>query len=209
MSDSEIPLILFAKQPVAGLVKTRMQPDLTEQESARLAEVLLEESIILATRCWPGKVLLAVWPDLEHDFIRQQFTNYDLEAMIQAKGNLGVKMATAMSQVGYPCAVMGCDVPHCSAQTLLQAHRLIQEGKNVIGPTLDGGYYFLGLQSAQKALFNLQQWGDITVLEQTEAIANQHNIVLTKLDAMQDIDTYQDLKLASKQLETLKDFLVT
>ena len=66
-----IPLILFAKAPVAGKVKTRLQPDCSAEQAAEIAKVLMEQTIKNAKQYWAGDVWLYVWPSAEHDFFTE------------------------------------------------------------------------------------------------------------------------------------------
>lgn len=202
-----IPLILFAKSPEVGKVKTRLTPNLNMQQAAGVAKVMLDETLKLATQTWPGKVVLAVWPNLESHFIQKMLSRYNIDSIVQVKGDLGKKMFVAMEQNGYPCAVMGCDVPHCPEKNLLNAYQELSNGKNVIGPTLDGGYYLLGLQQSNSILFDNTQWGGEDVLRVSMETAQLENITFSQLETLSDIDTYADLIKASETLVELKTFL--
>lgn len=203
----DIPLILFAKAPVEGEVKTRLMPQLTRQQATRVAEVLLEETIKLARDAWQGKVVLAVWPSVNHPFILQMCEKYKIDYMQQTKGDLGEKMYHAMQAQSYPCAIMGCDVPHCEPMILKRAYQELQNANNVIGLTVDGGYYFLALQNACSALFQSIEWGGDDVSRATLAIAEQNKIVFERLKMLNDIDEYADLVSAARQLPTLAQLL--
>ena len=205
---SDIPLILFAKVPQAGQVKTRLTPELSFEQAKEVAQILLEESLSLATTYWPGKVVLAVWPNLEDDFIQQQLSKFNIESMVQVEGDLGTKMFYAMESVGYPSAVMGCDVPHLSPKQLISAHQALVSGQPVIGPTYDGGYYLLGLQASSYDLFMNKEWGHDTVLHQSQNVANQQGIDFIQLDKIDDIDTYADLIAASSKVTALRKFVM-
>ena len=204
---SDYPLILFAKVPYSGKVKTRLSPELSLKEAAEVAKVLLTETLQLTLEHWPGKVVLAVWPDAKDTFIQSLIEQFEIELIIQSAGDLGMKMFNAMEQVGYPCAVMGCDVPHLATQELHKAHALLVKKDNIIGPTEDGGYYLLGLQSRQPELFKKQAWGATTVLESSLRVAAQQHFQLNQLVTMVDIDHYVDLVKASSELESLKRFI--
>lgn len=202
LSD-EPALILFAKAPVAGKVKTRLMPQLSAEQATRVAERLLEESIKLAVQAWPGRVVLAVWPNAEHPFLQKMLSQYPIEWIPQAEGDLGDKMHQAMQQQSYPCAVMGCDVPHCPPQVLQEAYRRLQSSEAVLGPTLDGGYYLMGLQTAQSALFADVEWGTETVLTTTLSLAESQQLSFYLLPELNDIDTADDLEQARKVLPDL------
>lgn len=206
---SDIPLILFAKVPRAGKVKTRLMPELSYETAADVACVLLNESLKLATEHWQGKVILALWPDVQDEFIQAQIKQYNVETQLQVPGDLGTKMLAAMQSVSYPCAVMGCDAPHLSGDVLQQAHALLVKGESVLGPTHDGGYYLMGLQKSQPTLFSNQVWGGMTVLETSVEKAKEQHFSFSLLETVSDIDTYEDLLQASKKLPILKQFLLT
>ncbi len=203
----DIPLILFAKAPVAGKVKTRLTPDLSYEQASEVAKHLLEESLKLATKAWPGKVVLAVWPDAKNSFIQTQLSVFQVDHLVQVQGSLGVKMLSAMQQCGFPCAVMGCDVPHCEPVVLQKAYDALCRGENTLGPTRDGGYYLLGLQQAELALFENKNWGESSVLNDSVANAEQEKIKFTFLEQLSDIDHYDDLLNASQEMSSLKQFL--
>jgi len=206
---SDIPLILFAKVPKAGKVKTRLTPQLSFEQAKKVAEILLIKTLQLATKYWSGKVILAVWPNDQDEFIQKLQSQFMIELMVQVEGDLGQKMQTAMQSVGYPCAVLGCDVPHLPELQLIKAHDNLLSGKDVIGPTNDGGYYLLGLQESTPSLFIKQDWGNDSVLQQSYVIAKQRQIDFSILSAISDIDTYEDLKMASQTISQLRKFIIS
>ena len=206
MSD-EIPLILFAKAPIAGKVKTRLTTHCTEQQAADIAELLMEASIQRACGAWPGKVYLSVWLDHSHSFFNKMLQSYPVLMIHQCEGDLGEKMREALDSQGYPAAVMGCDVPHVSVQSLAAAHDSLVQGKSVIGPALDGGYYLLGLTEPADALFLDKQWGQGSVLSDTLTSANASGLSLHELKALNDVDEWGDLLEAANQVPSLHGYL--
>jgi len=202
-----IPLILFAKAPVEGEVKTRLMPQLSAKQATQVAEVLLEETVKLASVAWPGKVVLAVWPEVSHPFILYLLKKYEIECMQQGEGDLGAKMYQAMELQGYPCAVMGCDIPHCKPEILNDSYHSLLDANNIIGLTNDGGYYLLGLQKACAALFQGVEWGSENVSKTTLTIAKQRRVSFEFLEKLNDIDEYNDLVIASSQIPALARLL--
>ena len=203
----DYPLVLFAKAPQEGKVKTRLSPELSLIEAAEVAKVLLTETLQLTLEHWPGKVVLAVWPDAKDAFIQSLIEQFEIELIVQSEGDLGMKMFNAMQEVGYPCAVMGCDVPHLAAQELRKAYASLAKKHNIIGPTEDGGYYLLGLQSSQAELFKKQSWGETTVLESSLRVAAQQCFELHPLATMVDVDHYDDLVKVSDEVKSLQRFV--
>ena len=204
---SNIPLILFAKAPIAGRVKTRLQSHCSPQQASEIAEILLEQSIIKTTQTWPGEVSLSVWLDHEHSVIQRLQESYRIKLVQQCAGDLGAKMHDALERFGYPAAVMGCDVPHIPNENLIRAHECLIRGDSVIGPSDDGGYYLLGLNRPQEKLFLDMEWGVSSVLENTLHRADAVGHTLSHLDALNDIDEWNDLLQAAQHLPLLMDYL--
>lgn len=202
-----VPLFLFAKAPIAGQVKTRLQSHCSARQAADIAEILLEESLKQVVEHWPGDVLLSVWLDHHHAFIQSMLAKYPIRLTHQCAGDLGTKMQHAFDSVQYPAAIMGSDAPHIRSETLTKAYAAMQRGESVIAPSDDGGYYFIGLSKAAPSLFVGPQWGSESVLACTLNNASESGIVLTKLASLNDVDEWPDLLDAAERLPALKDYL--
>lgn len=207
MKKDTLPLLLFAKAPIAGRVKTRLQSHCSAEKAAEIAQVLLEESIIQATLHWPGQVYLSVALDAEHAFLQKMVAQYSLKLIMQCDGDLGEKMQGGFSDFGYPAAIMGCDAPHILADDLVRAHDLLLSGQAVLGPSEDGGYYFIGLPQAEAALFKGINWGTSGVLESTLIQANKNSVKFIMLEPLNDVDEWDDLLAAAKILPRLAALL--
>lgn len=205
---TDIPLLLFAKAPISGQVKTRLMSHCSADQAAKIAEILIEQSLKLAIDVWPGKVLLGVWGAQEHPFIIEMLERYDVQLLPQVSGDLGQKMSAAFSQVGYPAAILGCDVPHIPAATLRDAYQRLIDGGNVIGPSEDGGYYLIGLSEACPSIFQNIEWGGDSVLAKTLESAAQAQLDTRLLAELFDIDRWQDVIRAAEQLDALNQFVL-
>lgn len=208
MQDS-IPLLLFAKAPIAGKVKTRLMSHCSAEQAGKIAELLMEASIQRACEAWPGEVCLSAWLDLEHSFFIEMQRRYPITIKQQCEGDLGEKMRHALASSGYPCAVMGCDAPHVKPSALNQAHDLLQAGTPVIGPSEDGGYYLLGLCEDADELFINKPWGEDQVLEKTLLSAKSIGLSLHNLPELNDVDEWDDLINAAQEVPSLRDYLQT
>lgn len=203
-------LVIFAKQPVAGEVKTRLAKHCGEQLAADIASLLVSETVKLVVQAWPGPRILYCWPDPDHELFRFLSGKYDIKLASQCPGSLGDKMFAALAAESKrygSAAVMGTDVPHCSEKNLLQAYSLLSDDKPVIGPASDGGYYFIGMQNPDKRIFAGLNWGSDNVFGETVIRAREIDISFDKLDTLQDIDDWQDLVDASEKIPGLKKFL--
>jgi len=204
-----IPLFLFAKAPIAGKVKTRLQSHCSAEQAAGIAEILLEESIKRATQSWPGEVFLSVWLDDQHPFIQRMLSRYSINLVQQCGGDLGEKMQHTFMRAHYPAAIMGCDAPHIAGATLIAAYDALLGGESVIAPSIDGGYYLIGLAQEAAELFAGPAWGSDTVLETTLYNATQIDLELTQLAALNDVDEWPDLLDAADHIRNLKDYLIS
>ena len=200
-------LILFAKSPVPGRVKTRLMPELSAQQAADVATLLIKRTVQLAVSNWSGPIALHTYPDTEHEVFRDLSDTHGLRLAAQKQGDLGEKMCSAISELterGIPAAVMGCDVPHCPGALLREAHELLQQGRNIIGPTVDGGYYLIGLQQAWPEIFSGIRWGSDHVMQNTLEAAQRCGIRFTLLARLRDIDRFEDLKWVAKDIPELR-----
>lgn len=200
-------LILFAKKPAAGAVKTRLQPPLSPSQAAAVADILLRQSVCLARQHWPGEIALAVTPSAGDSWWESVAGDGRIPVTDQAAGDLGQRMRHALEQAPGPAAVMGCDVPHCRAGILRRAYRELERGHNVIGPSLDGGYYLLGLQRPQALLFQGVEWGSGRVLAQTLVRAGMAGVHFHCLDALRDLDRWEDILAVRHRLPALDRYL--
>lgn len=199
-------IAIFARAPVPGEAKTRLIPELGPERAAEIAALLLRLTIERVTEFWPGEVYLYGSPDAEHPFFRNLAKEFHVHLRPQHTGDLGIRMAVALDEligVHGAGAIIGSDVPHCPWHVIEQAYELLAKGKNVIGPAEDGGYYFIGLQSAAPGMFSEFSWGAPAVLEQTLARARDAGIELEQLPRLRDVDTYADLVAIARELPAL------
>lgn len=203
----EIPLFLFAKAPIAGKVKTRLQPHCNAQQAADIAKILLEEAVKKCVGAWPGEVKLSVWLNRDDYFIQSIAQLYSIDIVLQSEGDLGEKMHNTFEEFGYPAAIMGCDAPHVLSSSLIQAYELLRQGKNVIAPSEDGGYYFIGLSQPCSALFDGIAWGGESVYADSLANAAKQSLGHVPLPTLNDVDTWQDVLSVAKHLPRLDTYI--
>lgn len=203
-------LIIFARQPVAGESKTRLQPDYSPDKSAEIAAFMIRTTVELAVSAWPGDVILYAAPGVAHPLFQELASEFRISLAPQAGDDLGARMLDALRAVMKhrgAAAIMGCDVPQCGWDVLDQANDWLARGRNVLGPTEDGGYYLIGLQEARPELFVDMPWGSNRVLEMTLARADRLGLEFDLLPKLRDIDTASDLWLVAQKYQPLKQFL--
>ena len=191
-------IIVFAKAPIAGQVKTRMQPHLTTSQSAALHAALVKHAIneiidaeVASLSLWAGS------PSPFFDQIKAQFPNIELK--YQYDGNLGERMQFAFEDVltrFQQAVIIGSDCPflsRCHYQQLF--HALTQQSEVAIVPATDGGYVAMGLKRSDldlATIFADIAWGESSVLADTlKRLADIAHVCLPALD---DIDLAADLQ---------------
>ena len=191
-------LIVFAKAPVAGQVKTRLCPPLTPDEAASLHGSLVLD---LLERCQSLKEcdrILAGAPTPEHPFFGAMKTRFKIPVWDQVGPDLGARMAhTFQSSLGSPyhsVLIVGTDIPGLTVSLISTAFRSLQHHDIVLGPTVDGGYYLIGLRSPIPELFENIPWSTDTVFSLTQEKITALGLSLKILPMLRDLDTVEDLQ---------------
>lgn len=191
-------LIIFAKEPVVGQVKTRLSPNLSPEGTAELYRCFLEDILEEVVR-WPQlRLALAYSPPASRPFF-QGLVPSGTQLFPQEGSNLGERMARALDRgfgAGYEVVLLrGSDSPDLPGALLLQAKEVLESGKAevTLGPCPDGGYYLVGLKAPRPELFQGQAWSTATVLTETLERAEALSLTVHLLPSWPDLDTYDDL----------------
>jgi uncharacterized protein len=199
-------LVLFAKAPIPGQVKTRLCPPLTDDEAASLhgSFVLdaLERSGQAAIRGVAKHApkfdrFLACSPSLDHVFFKILEERNGVHLINQMGDELGARMEHAfaeMFRIGYQRAIIaGTDLPALPELAYEQAFGLLAQHDLVLGPSLDGGYYLIGLSRTAPELFRDIPWSTADVLTLTQKKAHAFGLNVTLLEPQRDVDTIDDV----------------
>jgi rSAM/selenodomain-associated transferase 1 len=197
LSPPSSAIIVFAKAPVAGQVKTRLCPPLTPDEAASLHGSLILD-ILERCQSLPGyDRILAGTPFPHHPFFRAMEARFKIPVWDQVGDDLGARMASVFKKgLGSPyrsAVVIGADIPGISGSLLTLAMKSLQDHDVVLGPTVDGGYYLIGLQSFVPDLFENIPWSTNQVYTLTEQKINALGLSLKILPMLRDLDTVEDL----------------
>ena len=194
----ECALVVMARAPIPGKVKTRLCPPLTNQEAAAFYECLLEDSLrnLSSSEFWD---LWIAYPDGSRDY----FEAYDgqvFSLMRQRGDSLGKRMHTLfrdLFDLRYESVVLvGSDIPRITLAMIEQAFRLLEIGECdvALGPSDDGGYYLAGLREPRGALFQHISWSTTDVLHQTLGQAAAVGLRVSMVQSAYDIDVGTDLE---------------
>lgn len=201
MSGS-IPLYLFAKAPVPGQVKTRLERFIGAQACAELAQMMLEQSARKVAEFWPGRLVLCVSPAVNHPVFANLVEELHCETVVQSGDSLGDRMMNALQQgisQADRAVVMGCDVPQIEKGVLVEAWQGLKDGQDVIGPAMDGGFYLLGTHGLPQSVFGRVVWGGNQVLNQVISQGQAAGIKFKQLDQLRDIDRREDVAWLARQ----------
>ncbi|MEO7403499.1 MAG: TIGR04282 family arsenosugar biosynthesis glycosyltransferase [Burkholderiales bacterium] len=196
MVDSLTPVIVFAKAPVAGAVKTRLAPRLDPIASAALHVELVERTLVVATAAGIGPVELACAPDSTHPAFARWAEHFGVTVTEQGEGDLGAKMARALDRVirvHGRAVLIGTDCPALDTAYLHQAAGALAGGAAVVlGPAEDGGYVLVGASRVGIPMFDDIEWGTVAVLGATRDRLAGVGITATELATLWDIDRPED-----------------
>lgn len=194
MTGDGVAVLIMARVPRPGAVKTRLQPLLGAEGCARLQAALLERTLQLAEEAAPGRSYLAL--DGPHPM------RGGVRLLMQHGADLGARMRNAVEQVradrAGPVLVIGTDVPTLRVRHLRAAAAILTGGTDVVfGPAVDGGYYLAGLRSpdASAAVFAIDPrlWGGPDVLAASLAVTASHGLTSRLLEPLRDLDTPDDV----------------
>jgi len=198
MKKTECHLIVFAKAPVPGKVKTRLLSSLSAQMASFLHEQLVLYSLNTAIESNVGPVDLWCTPSPKYPFFIQCAEKFKVKLYQQTEGDLGIRMAHAFYETlkKTHCALlMGTDAPSLTCADLKEAKTLLQKGTPaVIGPAEDGGYVLLGLRQYDPKLFDGVSWGTDSVLEETRRRLRRLGWHWGELPQRWDVDRPEDVE---------------
>ena len=189
-------LVVFARAPVPGAVKTRLIPLLGAERAAALHVRLVKHALGTARKASFARTELCCAPDAEHPFFRFCAGHYGVELCAQAEGDLGARMLAAFERalVASPRAlIMGSDCPALTARHLRLADRALRDGSDAVCvPCEDGGYALIGLARADRRLFEDIAWGGETVMATTRERLAALGWQWLELDTLWDVDRPED-----------------
>jgi uncharacterized protein len=199
-------IIIMAKVPIAGTVKTRLQPFFTPDESAEIATVFLQDSLDKAHSA-SKNVILAYSPNDGENQLRK-LVNPQTSLLQQIGDDLGERIISTFESIFKPdiesVLMIGTDSPTMPISILKAAFESLEKYDSVIGKTLDGGFYLIGFTNLNPdlipAIFDQVEWSTPKAHSQTVANIDSLGLSLHNLPILYDVDTPEDiLKLISDQ----------
>ena len=192
-------LVIFAKAPQPGAVKTRLIPALGAEGAAALARRMLSHTLRQALAAGVGEVELCMSPAPGDAAWRGVNLPAAVVCAAQDEGDLGQRMASVVHRVttrhGVPVLLMGSDCPALTSQEITRAAGQLQGHDAVLIPVADGGYALIGLNAPCPALFTDMPWSTPVVCAETLRRAATLGLTVWQGPLLHDIDEPADLAL--------------
>jgi rSAM/selenodomain-associated transferase 1 len=182
-----VNLLVMAKSPVAGQVKTRLCPPCTTAEAAAIAEAALADTLDAVAACGAGRRIVAL------DGAPGPWLPPGFEVIPQVSGGLDIRLAAAWSAAGGAGVQIGMDTPQVTPALLDDALASLDDTSAALGYAVDGGWWAIGLRRPDARVF-------VGIPMSTEATGvAQHarlralGLSVTMLPALVDLDTAADI----------------
>ena len=197
-------LLVVAKKPAPGQTKTRLCPPLKSEQAAELYECFLADTLEMM-RGLPAVLPKIVYlPQDAHHYFRKLAPDMDL---FQQRGeSLGERLDNLLSDAllhgADKAVVINSDSPTLPATYLVQAFEQLTDADVVLGPTLDGGYYLIGMKKPHPHLLRNVQMSTPNVLQDTLEIARISGVSVALLPEWYDVDTVEELHRLRNEIST-------
>jgi uncharacterized protein len=185
---SATTIVVIAKSPLAGRVKTRLCPPCAPAEAAALARAALADTLATVAAT-PAAARVLALDGAPGPWIPDGFV-----IVPQLGRELAERLANAFAAVTGPVVLIGMDTPQVTPSSLLSAMRALREPGvgAVLGPAFDGGWWAIGLHGADPRVFiDVPMSTAHTFCDQYERLA-QLGLCTRVLPVLRDVDTFED-----------------
>ena len=195
-------LVIMAKAPKPGMVKTRLTESLPSPAVTALYRCLLEDTLALAKSLTSVEVAV-ICPESDQEELACL-----LGGTVQVVAQEGEGLAAGLTSVFRHFTAPGrqhviafnSDSPHLAPSVLDSAFEILATHDVVVGPTHDGGYYLVGAKAAHPSLFEGGSMGTGSALDRLLARTRGLGLVIGFTEPFYDIDVANDLILLAREL---------
>jgi glycosyltransferase A (GT-A) superfamily protein (DUF2064 family) len=183
-------VLVVAKAPRPGLVKTRLQPTFSPLHSARLAEAALRDTLDSVRASSADRRILAL------DGPTGPWTGTGFDVVAQSHGSLNVRLAAAWRSAGGPGIQIGMDTPQVEP-ALLDAGLDALEARGtdaVLGLAVDGGWWAIGLREPVEGVFDGVPMSRADTGRRQLDRLRALGLRVTLLPALRDVDRPDDVR---------------
>lgn len=195
-------VVVFARAPVLGTVKSRLARALGHETALKLYRAMAERTVdALSENDVPWRLCVACTPDDRVAEVQEWFGSVD-KVFAQGEGDLGERMKRAVKwalrEPDAKVLLVGTDCPALDAERVHNALRALERYDAVLGPARDGGYWLIGMKRLLE-VFDGVDWGSSRVTEQTRTALRRAGATWKELGEERDIDTVDDLEAVAKE----------
>jgi uncharacterized protein len=197
-------LVIYAKEPLLGAVKTRLARDIGAAAALRFYEETLARLLDRVARQASWRCWLAVTPDRFAAVARRRWRGLPaaVSVIAQGPGDLGERMARSFRVLPPgPAVLIGSDIPAITRAHIAEAFAALGRHDAVFGPAEDGGYWLVGQRRlrALPDLFRGVRWSSPHALADTLAnLAPEHtHALVARLSDVDDGKAYARLAIPS------------
>ena len=194
--NSKCCLIIYAKAPVPGQVKTRLAPALDGEAAALLHAALVERALKTAQRSGMARVEVCCAPGTGDSFFQACADDFDVALTEQGEGDLGARMLRTLRRAlaDHDAAIIiGADCPALTGKHLAAAATALNGHDVVLTPAEDGGYVLIGARRTDARLFESIGWGSAEVLAQQRRNLTALGWSWHEMPVLWDVDRPEDL----------------
>jgi rSAM/selenodomain-associated transferase 1/rSAM/selenodomain-associated transferase 2 len=196
-------LIVFVRYPWKGKVKTRLAATIGDKKACSVYKIIAE-NIINEIKQIPNCNKYIFYSVKKEKELIKKWLGKDFYYVNQEGKDLGERMRNAFRIVfghgAKKVIILGTDIPNLSTANLTNAIKALEKTETVVGPSIDGGFYLLGMKKFYPQLFEDIQYSTNTVLEETIQKIKFSHLSFDLLERLQDIDTEYDLKNCLKEM---------
>jgi rSAM/selenodomain-associated transferase 1 len=199
-------LIVFCREPIAHQVKTRLIGAITPAAAAALSDACIRDALTKAVSIRPSRIVIAASaPDgARSKYFQRLSRRFDAELIDQGSGSLGNRMARALEPFSSTGALLiGTDTPSLPTELLASSLEALRRNRVVIAPSLDGGYYAVGVRGPMPPIFTAIRWGTRSVFYSTIELLKRARIPYALGPAWYDVDRWADVLLLATHLRIL------
>jgi len=205
-------LVVVAKAPVPGEVKTRLCPEFTTEEATNLYRCFIQDRIKEIGSLTSMNLAISYTPEDSEEYFGQFLSN-GFHLFPQRGKDLGERLSNIfvdkLAGEYDAVSIIDSDTPDLPRSIVQQSFQLLiaDRADAVFGPCHDGGYYLVGMRKPHPELFQKIPWSTEKVLPRTLEKADSLGLQTKLLPKWNDLDTFQDLleyykKYQDKPFET-------
>jgi uncharacterized protein len=201
--NSDRVLVIMAKAPRPGAVKTRLTPSLPLQAVTAFYRCLLGDTLALA-RSLGGVEIAIMCPDADVNELAR-LAGHGARVVAQKGEGLAAGLTSVFAHFaeGHQRRIIAfnSDSPHLPPSVLEEAFETLAAHDAVVGPTFDGGYYLVGAKASHPTLFTGDEMGTSSALERLLSRARVLELSVGFADPFYDIDVADDLIRLAAELQ--------